>query len=140
MSKRTPYELELEKQLAAVQERAKNQAWEITKLKETVQARNKSLDAMHWVWCDGGCASGVHRFDEATSAVVTDEVVQIAVRNTERLARWKQNRAWKLAHRRTGPIGWLWLQVVEMWCKELTARKKAERRVRELESGLAHHT
>ena len=25
--------------------------------------RNLSLDALHFVWCSGGCVSGVHRFE-----------------------------------------------------------------------------
>jgi hypothetical protein len=47
--------------------------------------RNVELDALHYVWCDGGCKSGVHRWSKNT---ITQEVVDAAVRNTNRLVAW----------------------------------------------------
>lgn len=61
---------------------------EIREMQLAAEKRNRELDAMHWVWCDGGCYTGVHRFDEEGPAAITQEIVDAAVRNTERLKRW----------------------------------------------------
>ena len=65
---------------------------EIVSLKRTLtfqrdrnHERNVSLDALRFVWCDGGCRSGVHRF---THGELTEEIVIEAERNTRRLRRW----------------------------------------------------
>jgi hypothetical protein len=64
---------------------------QIRRMQVALEDRNRQLDAMHWVWCDGGCQSGVHRFDGKGPEAITQEVVDIAVRNTERLKRWFAN-------------------------------------------------
>jgi hypothetical protein len=61
---------------------------------ENNRTRNLELDALHYVWCDGGCKYGVHRWQEDT---ITQEVVDLAVRNTERLVRWHAS------HKRKNP-------------------------------------
>ncbi len=53
--------------------------------------RNLDLDALHYVWCDGGCRSGVHRFGDHPP--LTAELIAAAIRNTERLQRWFTNNA-----------------------------------------------
>ena len=68
------------------------QRQELTKCNQALAARNRQLDAMAWVWCDGGCAGGVFRF---TSVELNDEVVCAAERNTERLRRWLNNAKFK---------------------------------------------
>lgn len=50
--------------------------------------RNLQLDALHFVWCNGGCPTGVHRH---TDAPVTEELVAEAERNTSRLRTWWEN-------------------------------------------------
>lgn len=65
---------------------------EIRIMQEAAEKRNLALDAMHFVWCDGGCETGVHRFDGEGPEAVTQEVVDAAVRNTERLKTWWRNR------------------------------------------------
>lgn len=57
--------------------------------RDTNHQRNVELDALHHVWCNGGCGSGVHRF---TPGEVTEEVVQAAERNTKRLREWWTNK------------------------------------------------
>lgn len=57
-------------------------------MQESLERKNKELDALHHVWCDGGCKTGVHRWTENT---VTEEVVALAERNTARLRRWLEN-------------------------------------------------
>lgn len=67
----------------------RNQAKEIGDLLDLVKRKNLELDALHFVWCDGGCASGVHRFDRGE---LTQEIVDEAVRNTRRLEAWWKSR------------------------------------------------
>jgi hypothetical protein len=54
--------------------------------------RNLELDALHYVWCNGGCSSGVHRWNKEA---VSEELVQEAVRNTSRLVSWYRNRQFR---------------------------------------------
>ena len=56
---------------------------------EALHRKNLELDALHFVWCDGGCASGVHRFGEHPA--LTEEIVAEAERNAVRLRRWLSN-------------------------------------------------
>jgi hypothetical protein len=65
---------------------------EVFKLNEKLRRKNIALDAMAWVWCDGGCDGGVYR---RVDMVLTEEVVARAERNTKRLRRWLENRAFK---------------------------------------------
>jgi len=51
--------------------------------------RNLEMDALHYVWCNGGCPGGVHRWQEDS---VTEEIVNLAVRNTDRLVQWWKSR------------------------------------------------
>ena len=51
--------------------------------------RNLALDALHYVWCSGGCEGGVHRFGEHPP--LTEEIVRAAVENTRRLVAWFNN-------------------------------------------------
>lgn len=53
--------------------------------------RNVEMDALHYVWCDGGCKSGVHRFGEHPP--LTEAIIAAAERNVQRLRRWFVNKA-----------------------------------------------
>ncbi len=53
--------------------------------------RNLELDALHYVWCDGGCESGVHRYQHKEA--LTQEVVELALQNTRRLVGWFRNNS-----------------------------------------------
>lgn len=65
---------------------------QITYLNDCLNKKNIALDAMHWVWCNGGCHSGVHRYvpDE-----VTEEIVVLAENNAKRLRTWFSNAEFK---------------------------------------------
>ena len=54
--------------------------------------RNRQLDALHFVWCNGGCEAGVHRWTEEK---ITEEIVLEAERNTQRLRSWFNNNKFK---------------------------------------------
>lgn len=66
----------------------KEQKRQITIMRESLETKNKELDAMHYVWCDGGCGGGVHRYDSMKNIELTEEIVKIAERNTRRLRTW----------------------------------------------------
>jgi hypothetical protein len=53
----------------------------------SLERKNRQLDALHLVWCDGGCPRGVHRYQD-DDVLVTEELVAAAERNTKRLRRW----------------------------------------------------
>ncbi len=65
---------------------------ELTIAKENNARRNKQLDALHFVWCNGGCSGGVHRWSENN---VTEELVLEAERNTARLRTWLKNKEFR---------------------------------------------
>jgi hypothetical protein len=70
----------------------KQQAWEINNMREIATLRNKQMEALHMVWCSGGCAGGVGNREE-----LTREKVLEAVTYTNRLVSWWNNRAYKSA-------------------------------------------
>ncbi len=61
---------------------------EIKHLNEVLREKNLSLDALHYVWCDGGCHDGTHRW---TDGDITEELVLSAEENTRRLRRRYEN-------------------------------------------------
>ena len=65
---------------------------ELRWLHENNRERNLELDALHYVWCDGGCRGGVHRWPCEGRAEITEELVSLAERNTSRLRRWWEER------------------------------------------------
>lgn len=66
---------------------------QVTYLQQALHDRNLQLDAMHYVWCDGGCKAGTHRF---TPGPITEEVVAEAERNSRRLRTWFNNHQLRL--------------------------------------------
>lgn len=59
---------------------------------DVLHRKNLELDALHYVWCDGGCPGGTHRY---TDDEITEEMVQLAERNTKRLRSWFNNKECK---------------------------------------------
>ena len=58
---------------------------QIRNQQENNERKNKLLDALHLVWCSGGCSGGTHRWDNTS---VTEELVALAEHNTSRLRAW----------------------------------------------------
>lgn len=77
-------------EVAELREKVRRQAADIRQMQLVLERKNRLLDALHVVWCDGGCASGVHRFQGA-DVLVTEELVQAAERNTGRLRGWYES-------------------------------------------------
>jgi len=67
---------------------------QVRTMQEVLERKNKELDALHYVWCNGGCDTGVHRW---TGGPLTEEIVALAERNTARLRTWLKNNRYKAA-------------------------------------------
>jgi hypothetical protein len=78
---------ELKKKLERLQQEMhwKNEAW---------AKKNRELDALHYVWCTGGCPRGVHRYQDEP---VTGAIVAEAEKQAKRLRAW-----WNSYHCRRG--------------------------------------
>lgn len=74
---------------------------ELTIQRQRNHARNVELDALHFVWCTGGCPGGTHRWTEGT---ITEELVQAAELNAKRLRSWLINATHRAA-RAAPPVG-----------------------------------
>jgi len=84
-------------QLGALRVRVKQQAWEINNMREIATLRNKQMEALHMVWCSGGCAYGVGDRENLTREKVVE-----AVAYAKRLSMWWNNRAYRDAgHQKT---------------------------------------
>jgi hypothetical protein len=67
-------------------------------LQEVLHRKNVALDALHWVWCDGGCVGGIHRWSDiglSANTELTEELVQAAEHNAARMRRWLNNSAFR---------------------------------------------
>ena len=58
---------------------------QITIKDASLERKNRELDALHFVWCSGGCEGGVHRWQDVP---LTEDIVVEAERNTRRLREW----------------------------------------------------
>lgn len=95
--------------LQALEAKIANQARELEHLNRVLHEKNVALDALHYVWCDGGCDGGAHRFSPGQ---LTEEIVATAEREVRRMRAWLEN--YKFQH---GPglwrrirvrVGWWW--------------------------------
>jgi hypothetical protein len=82
-----------EDELENLKARNRAQAREIQRLNEVLAQKNLDLDALSFVWCDGGCPHGVHRYSETK---LTLEMLERVERNTKRLRRWYNTVKWRL--------------------------------------------
>ena len=65
---------------------------DITTKRDALERKNRELDALHYVWCNGGCESGTHRYAKDHP---NEETVRSAVRNVNRLVTWFNNHEFK---------------------------------------------
>lgn len=65
---------------------------EVTYLNQCLRNKNLALDALHYIWCDGGCKSGLHRWEDGE---ITEELVESAEANTKRLRTWLENNKFR---------------------------------------------
>ena len=66
----------------------KNLKAELTCAYQNNHQRNLELDALHYVWCNGGCEGGTHFWSENK---ITEDIVLAADRNTQRMISWYIN-------------------------------------------------
>ena len=69
---------------------------EVKQLNAVLARKNRELDALHYVWCSGGCDGGVNRF---MPGQLTEDVVIAAERNTARLRGWYDNSLLRAKYR-----------------------------------------
>jgi hypothetical protein len=75
---------QLQEYIVHLEEKLQHLKEEVAYLQDRNRERNIELDALHYVWCDGTCEAGVHRW---TDTPLTKELVEAAVSNTNRLIR-----------------------------------------------------
>ena len=80
---------EAKKHILHLETKIRAQKKEIEHNHETLKLRSKALDAMWWVWCDGGCPTGTNRYKQLPE--LTEEIVKLAERNVSRLRKWYNN-------------------------------------------------
>lgn len=83
---------ELQEENLRLTHRIAEQRKQLAEKEEALRQRNLALDALHHIWCDGGCLSGVHRWTEGT---ITEDLVRQAEREVKRLRVWWDNRCFK---------------------------------------------
>lgn len=86
LSEKSQYIQDLIKENQNLKIKVVNQAYQLQYKDTALQTRNQELDALHYVWCSGGCPGGIHRY--AHEVPITEELVQLAEKNTRRLRRW----------------------------------------------------
>lgn len=74
-------------ELALLREKNRRLAAEVDHMRRVLERKNRELDALHVVWCDGGCPGGVHRY-QGGDVLVTEGLVKLAERNAGRLRDW----------------------------------------------------
>ena len=55
---------------------------------DCLRDKNIAMDALHHVWCSGGCTGGMHRW---TNQELTPAIVAAAIWNTDRMVQWYIN-------------------------------------------------
>lgn len=85
-----------EQELERLKEKNRQQARQLRIMQEAAEAKNLELDAMHFVWCDGGCVTGAHRYHSET--ILTEDLILRAERNTKRLRSYYNSVKYALEH------------------------------------------
>lgn len=83
-------EKRLTDQLSAANRKVERAQKEVERVHAVAHRRKSELDAAHWVWCSGGCFSGVKHYP-------TEETVRLAEQNTKRLRGWFENHKFREA-------------------------------------------
>lgn len=68
---------------------------EVTDQNRSLEKKNRDLDALHYVWCNGGCGGGVHRYDKKGPEGLTEETVRLALHNVNRMVTYFNNAEFK---------------------------------------------
>ena len=87
----TEREQQLLEQNRALEARIRLLRKELTNARDNNHRRNLELDALHYVWCDGGCPSGVHRYDGEGAKALSEDLVKAGEDSIGRLRTWWEN-------------------------------------------------
>lgn len=71
------------------------QQHELQNLRESAKQKNLELDALHYVWCNGGCKGGVHRYKEMEGKPLTKEIVEAAEWSVKRMRIYYENKTYR---------------------------------------------
>lgn len=74
---------------------------QILKYEAVMHAQNVKLDALHWVWCSGGCQGGTQRW---VPGELTEEKLQIAESAVKRMRESYTNRQLRKGIRKTESV------------------------------------
>lgn len=66
---------------------------EVDEARRNNERRNVELDALHYVWCDGGCRSGIHRYCHGEP--LTEAIVSAAEVTVGRMRRWLSHHKYR---------------------------------------------
>ena len=118
--------------IAALRRQLEEAKRTIGDLQDCLHKKNLALDALHYVWCSGGCESGTHRYSDQE---LTSEIVGEAVRNTDRLVQQFINRAGRVHGEEEG-YEKVWASTRErIGASALTALQAENERLREAAGG-----
>lgn len=80
------------KTIQQLERKIQSQKHQLKIANETLALKNKDLDALHYVWCSGGCKTGIHRYHEEE---LTAETVKLAKYHTNRLIEHFNNQEFR---------------------------------------------
>jgi hypothetical protein len=86
-----PVDATWKEECARLQTQVKTLRADITEKRVALERKNRELDSLHFVWCNGGCGGGVHRFDGKGPDGLNEETVRAAVHNVNRMVTYFNN-------------------------------------------------
>jgi len=89
-------------EIERLRKKCKELGQEILCKNEFLHQKNLELDALGYVWCDGGCEGGTFRYHDDME--LTENQVEIVERNTIRLRQWFENRRCRRAQEEKKPM------------------------------------
>lgn len=91
----TPADVQWREECEKLRAQMKTLRADVNVKREALERKNRDLDSLHYVWCNGGCEGGVHRYDGKGPESVTEEIVLQAVHNVNRLITWYNSYEFK---------------------------------------------
>ncbi len=82
---------ETEKTCEALRSKAERCQREVERLCQLNHQRNLELDALHYIWCAGGCEGGIHRFEAEEKRPLSRELLEAALDQVGRMIAYYLN-------------------------------------------------
>lgn len=96
-----PTEAKLRGEIYQLRLKAKEHRKVIRHMQLQAERRNKEIDALGYVWCDGGCDGGMNRYNKDAPDITLETMITVQ-RNTDRMWSWFLTRM-NRNHRRAFP-------------------------------------